>query len=293
MPPAFGVELPENLGQTSEAGAPESGSSELAPDTKDLGEASKPETTGSRNSGLTDLEKLERFRFEGREWTHKDLRNAYLRHQDYTRKTQEVAEARKFADNFEHDLNTVLQSPERLQELKSLYPESYWKIAERILEARGKVTESPAAKPESTQAPQTPRELQELMAWKNQVQAEQTEHRVQFIQNKLDQDFEKFGKQYDFADPETVNSRALAWVEANPKNQLTPKVLEALFKQHHEQAKTRYEKYYGNKVEQQKRAGFKAKDAGPGGSTPGAAPKRPKTITEAKQQWLSDLEAAR
>ena len=296
----FGVELPENLGTESPSSAPETGtgapseSGDRAPEIQqDLRGEEKSQAT--REQEVADLDKLQRFRFEGREWDPKSLKSAILAHADYTRKTQEVAEARKYADNFDADLAKVVENPNRLSELRQIYPAAYVQIAEKYLARLRESGNSGQVQPQQREVQNADhdlrRELQELKQWRDAQEAEKTELRVQQIQQTLDRQFENLAKKYEFADSLVVNQWALNASERGVK--ITEKVLETLFKQHNDQVQKRYEQIYRAKVDKQKQVGSKAKDMAGGGDAVGSAPKGPRTIKEATKQWLADLDGAR
>jgi len=292
----FGVELPDNLGEKPSTEVEERNTLETSDESGESPEKTSNETAKAQEiQELLDLDKQERVRFDGREWSVKELRNAYLMHGDYTRKTQELAETRKYAENFAADLQTVLRQPELLSELAKIYPAEYVRRAEALLSelknGNGSTQNASASQQESPQKPNLPPEFQEILSWKKQVEQERHEERVQATQRELDSLFDKYGKTYDLANQKAVNNAAIALVEAGHK--LTPQALEKLFKQEHEENKARFEKLYSSKVQAQKQAGLKARDAGPGGSAPGASPKVARTMREARDQWLKDLEASK
>jgi hypothetical protein len=295
----FGVELPENLGQNS-ADTTNLGTSDLAPGTAasdnapdasadtNFKEVSKSETTRD----ILDLDKLERFRFGGRELTPKELKAATLRLEDYTRKTQEVAETRKYAENFVYDLQKIVKNPNLLSEMKRIYPAQYVKAAEEILRSRKAEIASPQAKPQqhNSQPTADPR-LEELLQWKQSQESHQYQMTVQKYQADFDRQFDSLSKKYPGADPEVVNSRAIVLSERN--TEITPKVLEALFKQHNDQMVERDNNRLKTRVDEQRKANAQGRGVGAGGGTPGSAPIKAKNLKEAKARMLADIEAGR
>lgn len=286
----FGVELPDNIGSSEPAAAPET-SSEPTQDLEVSSKADTPETT--EESQVLDLDKLERFRFAGKEWSPKDLHNAYLMREDYTRKTQELSEARKFAENFEADLGAVVENPSLFQKFRSVYPKFYVDLAERLLNSQMR-RESPANSyegrtPEKNAATNDPLTQrlgsieQEFAEWKKaQYQTE-----VEKAQSWLDNQYSTLAKKYPEADPEVVTARAE--VLARQGTQLTDKVLDKLFQQHHTQVSERFGKRYKEKVTQQVSIGNRSKDMAAGGGIPSDPPRTPKTIKEATEMAIADL----
>jgi GTP-dependent phosphoenolpyruvate carboxykinase len=82
----------------------------------DLGvnENTQGSETSTEQPDLTDLDSVDRFRFAGREWTRDELQKSILMQNDYTRKTQEISETRKYYEHLQSDLPKVLRDPSRL-----------------------------------------------------------------------------------------------------------------------------------------------------------------------------------
>lgn len=303
----FGVQLPDNMESSIESTGNSSDSQSggagtvPAPEivTKDarpaeITETGTPQPAPTRQQleqALTDLDKLERFRFGGREWSPKELKSATMLQSDYTRKTQELTETRKYVDNFSVDLQTVLKDPAAWGQFQKVYPKEFVAIAKEILdnrvrEAAPQQNADPSERPDPY-AKRFERIEGVLGNWeKAQHQAE-----VEKTEAWLDNQFDTLSKKFPRAQSEVVSARA----EAAHKNgiEITDKVLEKLFRQNHEETQAAWEKHYKEKVDQQLKAGSKAKDVGPGGATPSAAPVVPKTMKEARRALDEHLEGAR
>ena len=288
----FGVNLPDNLGsEPAPSAEPTSTEPVSSP------EASKTEAPpGSAPPSLTDLDKLERFRFAGREWTPKELKSAHLMHSDYTKKTQELAETRKYADNFAADLQTVLSDRARLEEFRRIYPKEFVAVAERILAGQPGQPNASPAQPTSTDPLKDHPEFLRMRGELNEWKQEKEKAEIAANQSWLDNQFATLSKRYPFADHEVVTARAE--VAMRNGTQLKPddagqSVLEKLFKQNDAEVKARWEKHYKEKVNQQLEAGKRGRDVGSGGGTPTGAPKGFKTIKEATAAFLNDIQASR
>lgn len=301
---AFGVVLPEDLGKST---APEvepsegstesapSGAKDLAPEgdgAKELAESPEPQATKEKEA--LDLDKLESFRFAGRNWTPKDLKNAYLMREDYTRKTQEIAEARKYADNFTVDLQAVIQDPGLIEKLRAVYPKAYVDVAEKVL------ARMQPSVPGTQQAAPTQNADPALQKWREQVESKlsrldqweeaQKHAEIEKIESWLTNTYDTLSKKYPLADNEVITARAQ--VLSDNGHKIDEKVLDKLFKQNDEETKTRWEKVYKEKVNKQLEAGQRSKDTGSGGGVPGNAPRGFKTIKEATQTMLKDFGAS-
>lgn len=294
---AFGIEIPDEV--INEA-APEVENTESA-DTIEVNEGDGPKTPVE----MTDLGKLERFLYEGKEWTPKDLKNAILMREDYTRKTQELSKAResvetnrKYADNLHYDLQKVIDNPALMAEFKKIYPKQFHNVADRLLEKYS----GPQTSQNSThQAPtQLPREImdrlnkideigEKLSASENKAK----EAEIQAVQQQLDGYFDKLSQKYEMADPDIVNSRAIALLERAKQDgselRITEQLLEKLFKEHQAQVEAKYTGFYETKIKSQKTASLKARDTGRGGEAPTSPPEK-LTMKQAKQKLFADLE---
>lgn len=295
----FGVTLPDDLGQkTVETPEPKV---ETTQDPKvSTAEATSPETTEEKLEALFDLDKVKRFRFEGRDWTPKEFREEYknrgLRQEDYTKKTQEVAESRKYATNFHHDLSKVVENPELLEEFKRIYPQEYHDVAEAILErlsttqSKGQsntTTESNPYDERFTKQDKYIKQLESRLArWEGKL--EQNERKE--IGHWLDNQYATLAKKYPDAVQEIVSARAE--MAAAKGVEITEEVLDKLFKQVDTEMRTHFESKYKEKVQKQLEVGAKSKDIGAGGGIPGQAPKGAKNLREARDQMLSDFGAS-
>lgn len=248
-----------------------------------VSESTQPEAT----KDILDLDKLERFRFNGREWNPKDLKNAYLMREDYTRKTQELSEARKYADNFEHDLAKVWEDRNLLSEMKKVYPASYVAIAEKLL-SQGHPQPQSAPQQSTGQMPdEIAQRLQPIEQKFAQWEKAQQEAETKKISSWLDNQFTSLSKKYPYANDLAVT--ALAETAYRNGEKITEATLEKLFKSENEKLKSRYDEMYKSKVEEQLTAGKKATDIGAGGGVPGQAPKQIKSFKEAADAHLKYL----
>lgn len=289
----FGVVLPDNIGsEAAEVKETPNSVGDSAPEGAAPEKVSKEAAGTEKAQEILELDKLERFRFGGKEWSPKDLRNATLRHEDYTRKTQEVAEARKYAENFPADLRTVLREPHRLQEFRQLYGKypQYVEHAESLLKEMGQRNGQPQGTQQPENDPYASR-FEKIEGVLSQWSQAQQEAQTKQIESWLDNQFETLSKKYTYADPEVITARAE--VASRSGTQITPEVLEKLFKANDSEVKDRFDRVYSQKVTKQLETSRKGKDVGTGGGIPGGAPKGFKTIKEATNAFLADIEASR
>lgn len=228
---------------------------------------------------IVELDKLERFRFDGRDLTPKQLKDEFMMRSDYTRKTQELSEARKFADNFEADLDAVMANPQLLSKLKEIYPPAYVKLAEKALSGRAVTAED---KSDLTQS--LPPRLQTALEKIERYEKAMSEQQTQASLETLNSHHEQMSKKYPFADPDVVDSRLQVLIEkgADITRENLGRVIENAYKQHHQAVESRINAQRKSKVEEQVTAGKKARDVGPNGSPLGDAPKKWKSIQDSR-----------
>ena len=233
---------------------------------------------------LVDLAALDKFTFEGKEWTLKDLKNSILMHQDYTRKTQTLAQERqrleessKFDLNLRHDLANVAANPALAAEFKKIYPKEYHNYLSWVMkEAQQNESEQ--------QQPAIPKEFTSRI---ESIESKLFEKEVEAESARIDSIIEKFSKQYDMADVDLVLSRAEAL--SNKGTKLDEKTWEQLFKSTHDALESKFKDKYSKRAKEQQEASSKAKDTRPGGGVPGQSPVVPKNLREAREHMIASL----
>jgi len=251
-------------------------------------------TSAEQPSSILDLGSVEKFRFNDKEWTPKDLQSAILMQSDYTKKTQALSKEREYVSNFPVDLGHLAKDPSLLGRFKELYPESYHAAAEAISQ-RVASGQSPQQAIQQVaegqnQSPQfqLPKEyLDEFNGLKQQVKealAFRDEQVNKAVDAELSATYDKFGKKYPYADEERVT----VWAqELNKKGtKLTDQVWEKIFEKSHKDAEALTDRIYKARIESQQNNSRKAFAGSPGGATPGTAPKTPKTIQEATRMLM-------
>lgn len=275
-----GVELPENIGESTPS---QETPVESQNETKDLSGDKSPEEAKE----LLDLDKLEKFRFNGREWSSKDLKNAHLMHSDYTKKTQEISRERQYVDNFKYDLKTVLSNPSKLEELRKIYPKQYVEHAEHILSLMGKSNQQ-TPNPDSASDPRLLSELNELKGTVSEWKEAQKNAEVEKIQSWLDNQFSSLSKKYPYANQDAITMRAQYLSDNGTKIDGT--TLDKLFKSNNEEVKALMDKMYKEKATKQLEVGNRGKDIGAGGGIPSSPAKKMK-LNDVKNQILKEIES--
>lgn len=261
---------------------------------------------------LTDLDKLDKIRFQGQDMTVEDLRKAYLRNSDYTKKTQALAQERqkfeqesksiseekKYVDNLQADLASIRQNPALADEFKRIYPEKYHALLDYVL--ANNQGQQPMA---NNVNPLLEKRLSQIEKTFEQQQTETYQAKVEAAEASLDNVFGQMSKKYPLADEEIVISKAQVLLDqakasgnkhlfADEKGQPKMDMWEKVWKTVNESAQKRYEGHYKKQVGDQKLANGKAKDTASGGGIPGQAPKK-MTLKEAAEAAEAHFAAQR
>jgi len=240
---------------------------------------------------LSELEKMDRFKFQGQEWTAKDLEKAILRQKDYTQKTQGLSadrksfdEERKFYENLAYDLLYVKNNPSLAQKFVEIYPEKFHSYLENILKNQTEQTQ--------THAVQRPQVDVQLMSRLQTVEKFYHEQETQRNETEIERYKVEFFKKYPEADGEKVMARTyeayLQSKEAGLPFSLK-ETMENFFKQSHAQEEDRFKAKYSQYVKKQTEANAKGRGDGAGGGVPGQAPKKFKRIEDIKQHAIESL----
>lgn len=257
-----------------------------------------PETAAQQ---AYELEKLGKFRFQGQDWTAKDLEKAILRQKDYTQKTQKFAEERKsyetstqedlkYYKNLSWDIQAVLNDPSLAAEFIKTYPQKFH------VELRDALTRAGAqgARGQQGQSNQNMRASAheiDLMSRLQALEGRDHEANVQRNEKEINQTVESLGKKYPDALPELAIGRAFEAHNAGVK--LTPETWEGIFKDADRQMKDLVKQRYGNLVTKQMKANAKGRADDAGGAAVGRAPPKAKTFKQATELMINDLKSRR
>ncbi len=262
--------------------------SELPKDLSQTSEAPKEQPS------LVDLDSMEKFKFGGREWTPKELKSAYMMQSDYSKKTAEIAQERKFSDNLIYDLRKIRSemqnNPDIINEFKRIYPKKYHAYADEMTDLLR--TSQPAPQRLNSQGtdflpPEVQRKidlLEEKMGHyeKNTYEAEVAKHAAE-----IERTISTLSTKYPFADEEQVLARAQVLRERG--DELDQKAWDGLFKMVNDKNENFLKQRQSDMIKKQTTANNKAKDVPSGGGTPGTAPRKFKNFNEASEAALKDF----
>jgi hypothetical protein len=242
---------------------------------------------------IAELDKMDKFKFQGQEWTPKDLEKAVMRQKDYTQKTQSLAEERKqmeafkneskFYENLYFDLQKVKSASEKgdnslVNEFLQVYPEKFHSYLKEIL---GTTSQQPAQKQQSQPFDfETATRLQKV---EKVIYEQEVAKNEAYISSTVD----KMSKKYPDAIPEMAIARVYEAHNAGTK--ITEKEWEKAFQQVDEQIKGVVKARYGDLVKKQQEANQKGRDVDSGGGTMGRAPEKFKSLGDVTKFAISDL----
>ena len=260
------VVVPESTSESAPSGSPEpSGGHSAAPSQQQM----------------IELESQNKFRFGGKEWTPKEFQGAYMMQADYTRKTQQLAEERKYFDNLNADLAAVKQNPALEAKFKEIYPTKYHAYLDYVAQ---KQQPQQGQNNQQQQYNNDPAFLKRFEA----IESEMNERKMQAINAELDARFKTLSEKYPLADEEAAVARAQALHARGIK--LDDKTWDQIWKAVSDKNELVFKKYGAAQVNKQKSANQRGKDAAPGGGIPGQAPRQPKNIKEATKFALEELQ---
>lgn len=243
---------------------------------------------------ILDLDKHEKFRWGGKDWTRDELKRSTMLMRDYTQKTQKLSEEKKWSDNFAADMAKVLRNPDLITELNKIYPDSYKNAAAQLLRehmASQQVRGNSGEQTQATVSNQSNDFIRSLVSKVESLENNLTEiltkgEQAEYEKNlaEIDSITAELEKKYDLADTQAVIARIQVLADNGAKP--TRDTWERVFKSSHETNQKRLDARQSKLIEEQKKASSKAQDMAPGGGIAGQAPKR-MTMNEATEAAIA------
>lgn len=240
---------------------------------------------------VLDLDSLERFRFEGREWSPKDLKNAYLMQSDYTNKTKELSEERKYVDNFAIDAAQVLKNPTLIEQFKQVYPKKYVDVLVGQLGDLFKDKKEQGSNDAPSVDPKLASKLQEFDSLKSEfdeIKKANHEKEVQAYMVQVNAICEKMQAKYPLVNERLAINRIEDLVSRGEK--ITDKHWDDAWKKESDEIQKKFDNHYKEQLKKQNDAHVKGRDVGPGGGTPGQAPVK-ENFKQATERAIRELSA--
>lgn len=251
---------------------------------------------------IADLEKMDKFKLDGQEWTLKDLKAAIMRQKDYTQKTQSLSEARKsfdgerkFYENLHYDLKNVAKNPDLVSQFLRIYPEKFHSYLNEVLGGQEESQSKGQPQQQESRGLQIP---VELMSKVERLDKFYQEQEVSKNEAEINRHRETFLKKYNEADEEKVLARTyeaymIAKEDAEkagvPLNFSVQETLEQFFKQSHDQEQAKFVAKQKEFQKKQMEANSKAKGVGAGGGTASQAPKKFSKLSEVTDYAVKEL----
>jgi hypothetical protein len=236
------------------------------------------------NEAIADLDKVQKVKFQGQEWTPKDLEKAILRQKDYTRKTQELSQQRtsfeenkKYYVNLAADLRTLEKNPNLVSEFVKLYPKEFHPYAQEAL--------SKTSNTQTQQQPQLDVETQSRLASLEKFYHEQEVQKNEVV---INQSIDAGLKKYPDAIPELVIARVYEKYNLSGEGP-TKEDWDKTFKEVNDQVTSLWKNKYSEFVKKQTSANAKARDVDAGGGTVGRAPEKFKSLKDVTNFAVKDL----
>lgn len=255
------------------------------PDSNQINASGETSVKKEVDQAIAELDKMEKFKLDGQEWTLKDLKAAIMRQKDYTQKTQAIAqerktfeESKKFDDNLKVDLASVRSNPSLVAEFVRVYPERYHHLVEDALKNQ------PAAQATTQQQVSTQPQVDvQLYSRLQHLEKVLNDQEVAKAEASIKTTMDELAKKY----PETENKLARETILArahelyNGQNQeLSKDAWDQIYKEVAEEVKEFAKAQYGTLVKKQTEANSKARDVGAGGGIVGSAPRKFKNFDE-------------
>lgn len=228
---------------------------------------------------ITSLDSLSEFEFQGEKFTPDRFQEVYQGYKSYGEKVKQSQAEERYWANLDTDIESVLADPNLAEKFKSIYPEKFHRVLDRVLGSN-----------KSTQ--QTPGLPKEYMAKLSKV--DQLEHSIQQMaveaaNAKLDAILPKLYDKYPLANEDQVLARAEAMLSQGMK--LNDAAWERIAKESHEHVSKKADAYYKKQLQAQQEKGQLGKDAPAGGQPAGRAPQKPRTFDEAREAALAHLKS--
>ena len=248
-----------------------------------------------------DLDRLDKFTFQGREYTPEELHKAILRQQDYSAKTQELAQKRKTLHHESpgvteqmllQDLEAVRRNPELADTFREKWPETFHRYLGDIL---GETPDNNRASndddaPMSREVKSLRAEiakLQKKLARVDEIDQRFESERQQMADKKLAEVYGNLSSKYPLASEDSVTARANAAIEAGMP--ITEGLIERFFRLEHERLERIATERHKARVRSMKEKTKQATEGPAAGDKPKTERKR-MSFTEAAELAISRMQ---
>jgi len=239
------------------------------------------EGQAQQNESPYNLDTAVKFMWKGKEMTPGQLEKGFMLHSDYTKKSQQVAEQRKYYDNVDADLEKVRANPALRSEFVKVYPKEFHKLLGYI----GIKEEQQGGMPNGFDKNQLPPEMQEALNKINNFEQYVQNNEIKAKEQELENISMRLTQKYPEAVEDVVLARAQVLIDEG--HELSEAVWDKLYKTSHEAMLKRDQERKTKTFEAQKQSNQQGRSIGKGGGTAGSAPKR-MTMAEATEAAVRD-----
>lgn len=231
---------------------------------------------------ITSLDSLSEFEFQGEKMTPDRLQEVMQGFKTLSERQKQSQSEDRYWANLDIDLESVLADPNLAQRFKSIYPEKFHKIVDRLLAGQS---------PQQAQSPQSqlPKEYLAKLSKVDHLEQTLQQMAIESANAKLDAILPKLYEKYPLANEDQVLAKAESMLSQGMK--MTDAVWERIAKESHEGQRKKSDSYYKSQLQTQIDKGQAGRDAGPGGSAPGKAPQKLRTFDDAREAMIAELKS--
>ena len=234
----------------------------------------------SASSEPLDLEKAEKIRWEGKDYTPDQFRKMMMFQSDYTKKMQSISKEKEYISNLRYDLQAVRQNPKLAAEFMKIYPKEYHSYLDDVMPQDWKSQQQSDL---GNLPPEVKEKLERFDSYIKEQEVSREEANIEKITSSLSQ-------KYPEAIEDVVLARAQAIIDQG--HTLTKETWEKLYKTSHDFMVKKMTEKQNHKFDSQKNANLRGRGIGPGGGTPGQAPRK-LSFDQATEAAIQDLTGRR
>lgn len=231
---------------------------------------------------LTSLDSLSEFEFQGQKFTPERLQEMLNGYQSLSKERETYQRYKDYALNVDTDIENVLEGRASAEKFKSVYPREFHEKLERALQHK-----------QGNQANGIPKEFLnefgQLKSGYEQMREQLHQMAMESANAKIEAILPKLLDKYPLATEDMILAKAEAFLSSGGR--MTDQAWERLAKESHEMIDKRAASYYKKSLQAQTEKGLQAKDAGPGGATPGKAPPKMKSFADAEKAMIAELKS--
>lgn len=233
------------------------------------------------------LDSLSEFEFQGEKYTPDRLQEVLSGYKTLSEKQRAYADEERYVANLDADLESVVENPNLAEKFRQIYPKKFHFLVDKVLRS-AKTGDLPSQNNQAIPK-EFLNEFGQLKQGYQTLQQQMHQYAVEAANAKIDAILPKLIEKYPMAEEDQILTRAEGFVVSGGK--LTEQTWERIVRESHEKAQKKADAFYKRQLQSQVEKGRQAQDAGPGGATPGQAPKKIKTFAEAEKAMMEHLKA--